>query len=74
MDGFEGYCHDLGRLLREIALDAKHSYATEKSEFAAGYMAGFHRVVSLMQQQCQAFGIPLEKIGLDGVDPDRDLV
>jgi hypothetical protein len=30
--------------------------------------------VSLMQQQCVGFGVPLEEIRLDGIDPDQDLV
>jgi hypothetical protein len=34
---------------------------------------GFHRVVSLAQQQAAAFGLELEELGLAGVDPNRDL-
>ena len=30
-------------------------------------------IVSLMQQQAGAFGIPLSDLALDGVDPERDL-
>lgn len=37
-------------------------------------MAGFHRVISLMQQQAEAFDIPFEGIGLDGIDPGEELV
>jgi len=74
MDVFENYCHDLGQLIREMALEAKQDYVSKETDFAAGYMAGFHRIVSLMQQQCVAFGVPLEKSRLDGIDPDKDLV
>jgi len=35
---------------------------------------GFHEVVSLMQEQAIAFGIPLDAIGLEGVEPERDLL
>jgi len=44
------------------------------TDFSTGYMAGFHRVVSLMQQQAEAFDIPLEEIGLQEIDADEDLV
>ena len=68
------YLRDLGFLIRELALDSKRSASEINSDFAIGYMAGFHRVVSLMQQQAEAFGIPLKDIGLDGIDPDVELV
>ena len=32
------------------------------------------RVVSLMQQQALAFGIELEDVQIDNLEPDRDLV
>ena len=74
MDVFKYYCHDLGYLIREMALEAKQDHVSNGTDFTAGYMAGFRRVVSLMQQQCVGFGVPLEEIRLDGIDPDQDLV
>ena len=71
---YENYLRDLGLLIREMALESKQAMDEKKTDFSTGYMAGFHRVVSLMQQQADGFGIPLEKIGLDGIDPDEDLV
>ena len=71
---YEGYLHDLGVLIKEMALEAKQTAKHTESEFAIGYMAGFHRVVSLMQQQAEAFGIPLKNLALDGIDPDSELV
>ncbi len=68
------YLRDLGYLLRELAVEAKQKATASQSEFATGYMAGFHRVVSLMQQQAEAFEIPLEDLELDGFDPDSELV
>jgi len=35
---------------------------------------GYHRVLSLMQQQAESFQIPLEELGLDNFDPDIDLI
>ena len=34
----------------------------------------FHEVISLMQQQVQAFGIPLEDLGLDDIQPEKELL
>lgn len=74
----QNYLFDLGRLVKEYALTAveerdKHQDEATR-EFYDGYVSGFHRVVSLMQQQALAFGIDLKDIQLDGIDPDRDLV
>jgi hypothetical protein len=71
---YENFLHDLGILIKEMALEAKQNATQDQTDFAFGYMAGFHRVVSLMQQQAEAFGIPLETVALDGIDPDSELV
>ena len=71
---YQDYLLDLGILVKEIALEAKKEATKSSTDFAFGYMAGFHRVVSLMQQQAEAFGIPLKEIGLDEIDPNDELV
>lgn len=72
---WENYLLDLGVLLREMATDARdRAKGPSATQFDLGYMAGFHRVVSLMQQQAEAFGIPVDAVSLQGIDPDRDLV
>lgn len=72
---FEDYLRDTGALIREFALEAKSKVEESgRSDFSVGYMAGFHRVVSLMQQQAAAFNIPVEKLALNGLDPDEELV
>ena len=71
---YENYLMDLGTLVKEMALEAKQQSVEKNTDFYTGYMAGFHRVVSLMQQQAEAFDISLEDIGLDGIDADEDLV
>lgn len=64
-------------LLLEFAREAKEKLdatrGTEESNFYAGYVMGFHRVISLMQQQADAFGIDLKEVGLEGIEPNRDL-
>jgi len=74
----KNYLLDLGQLVKEYALEAvaereKHR-GQPVQEFYEGYVLGFHRIVSLMQQQALAFGIDLKALRLDGIEPDRDLV
>lgn len=65
---------DTSRLLLEAAIAAR-AVATEGGDaFDRGRLSALHEVVSLMQQQAQAFGVPLADLGLEGVDPDRDLL
>jgi len=71
---FEGYLWDLGCLVKELAIESQLVAREKNTDFSMGYMAGFHRIVSLMQQQAEAFGIPIDKIGLDGIDPNIHLV
>jgi hypothetical protein len=71
---YQDYLKDLGFLIKEMAFEAKKKASESGTDFSVGYMAGFHRIVSLMQQQAEAFGIPFEKIGLDGIDADEDLI
>lgn len=74
---FRLYSLATNELLLEFAREAKlQAYATrgtEAGEFNAGYLMGFHRVVSLMQQQAAAFGLELHELGLADIDPNRDL-
>lgn len=73
-----GYVRDLGLLIKEKAFDAKHakesSVGTANHQFDLGRLMAFHEVISLMQQQAEAFGIPFEEIGLTDVDPDHVLL
>ena len=75
---FEHYLFDLGRLVREYALAAVEERQKQEDsaslEFYEGYILGFHRIVSLMQQQALAFGIELKDLQLEGIEPDRALV
>jgi hypothetical protein len=73
-NAYQLYLGDLGYLIRELAVESKRVATDKQTDFAVGYMAGFHRVVSLMQQQADAFGIPLTDLALDGFDPDSELV
>jgi hypothetical protein len=75
---FKNYLSDLGQLVKEYALAAVEEREKHRGqpmqEFYDGYVLGFHRFVSLMQQQALAFGINLKDLHLDEIEPDRDLV
>lgn len=75
---WQNYLSDLARLVKEYALEAVEEREKHRNEptqeFYGGYVLGFHRIVSLMQQQAIAFDIDLKEIQLDSIEPDRDLV
>ena len=52
--------------------------AITKSEnpeaYNLGYLMAWHEIVSLMQSQATQFNIDLQSIGLEGIDPERDLL
>ena len=74
----QNYLFDLGGLVKEYARAAVQERQQQQDqasrEFYDGYVLGLHRIISLMQQQAQAFGIDLKDLQLDGIEPDRDLV
>jgi len=76
---FKNYLYDLGYLIKEEALASKKerdqkSRNSRKFTFQEGRLAAFHYIIGLMQQQAEAFGIPLEELRLDDIDPDKDLL
>lgn len=77
MNAEQLYLQDLGVLLKEMALKAreerKNASASER-DYALGRLMAMHEVVSLMQQQARSFGIALEDIRLEDIEPERDLV
>lgn len=77
-DQCTGYLRDLGFTIREKALEAKRTNdaVPENTDggFSLGRLMAFHEVVSLMQQQADAFSISLAEIGLADIDPEKDLL
>jgi hypothetical protein len=75
MDGIAAnYLCDLGALLVEQAQEAKFEAARTQQPYDLGRSFGLYQAVSLMVQQADAFGFGHSEIGLEGVDPDRDLL
>lgn len=75
---YKYYLLDLGFLLKELALEAKADRELFKDHadnlYFIGQLYGYHRVISLMQQQAESFGIPLSDLRLEGIEPERDLL
>jgi hypothetical protein len=69
---------DLIRILRENSIETKARrdtvVAPNERIFESGRLIAYNEVISLFQQQAIAFQIPLKELGLENVDPDKDLV
>ena len=67
------YLHDLGFILRELTLEATQQAAaargTDAEEWQSGRSMAYWEVISLMQQQAEAFGLPFDQLAIDGLDP-----
>ncbi len=72
------FLRDLGDLIRAEALKSKDEYrsarGSEDEAFRSGRLMAYYEVVSLMRSQAEAFGVPVEALRLDGLDPERDLL
>jgi hypothetical protein len=69
-EAHKNYLRDLGYLIKEAAEEARSSYlakAAESDAYDLGYLMAYHRIVTLMQQQAEAFGIPLADVSLDNI-------
>lgn len=75
-DTFSLYLKDLVYLAKERARSAKLAVDTapeEQREFRSGVLMGWYSLIAMMQSQARAFGIPLDSLGLEDIDPERDL-
>lgn len=74
---YKNYLRDLSYLLIEAALESRDSTKIKTGEdriYELGRSMAYYEVISLMQQQCDAFGINLKAISMDRIDPDKDLL
>lgn len=74
---YQLYLQDVGLLVKEYALEAKKSADGKDGDdriFYRGIVFGYHAVLNLMQQEAEAFGIGLEELRLDDINPDHDLL
>lgn len=76
-DKYKSYLVDLIALLKQQAREAKEDAdapAEVCDSFNNGCLMGYHMVISLMKNQAFAFSIDQAEIGLDDIDPERDLL
>ncbi|MBF8262480.1 MAG: hypothetical protein HW387_145 [Parachlamydiales bacterium] len=75
-DKFENYIFDLGKLIKEKALEAKRikESSSNDDKYNIGYLMAFHEVIDIMKQQAVAFKIKQKDVGLDDMDPDSELL
>ena len=76
---YKHYLLDLGEIVKARALEVKEERTKETQgapgyDFQCGRLVAFNEIVSILQQQAEGFGINLEELNLDDIDPDRDLI
>lgn len=72
---YKDYLMDLGPELKNFAFEAKEAFHNDRTNrFKDGYYCAFHRVISYIMQQAEGFDIDLKELGLDDIDPDKDLI
>lgn len=70
---YKNYLIDLVKLLIEDAFEAKKSANKEPNEFNNGKVIGYYEVLDTIQNQATAFYIDKNEIGLNKINPDKDL-
>lgn len=77
-DRYKLYLRDLGSQLKEYAFQARMQREAHRGHELEAYFMGelhaYHGVISLLQQEAKGFQIPLEELGLNDINPDRDLL
>lgn len=65
---YAGYIRDVVYLLREKAAEIASENQRNESPFDEGREAAYREVLAIMQNQADVFGVPKNKICLDGFD------
>lgn len=78
-DTYENFLRELNEEVISRARQAKKEYGDtsndpEKRSIAWGTLLALYGVLTLIKQQAEGFNIPESKIGLKGIDPDRELL
>ncbi len=71
-DAYKDFVRDLVYLLRETAAEARRRSAAGSSDFDSGRASAYVEVLSLMQNQADAFQLPRDELLLSGFDPETD--
>ena len=65
---------DLVRELVDMAKATKIEATRTGADFDKGRQFAFYEVVSLLTQYADVFGVERAEVGLEGIDPDNDLL
>jgi hypothetical protein len=72
---YKKYLIKLTPLLKEYALKAKEKYHNNKDNmFNSGYYCAFHGIMGLVMLLTIGPDLDLKELGLDNLDPDKDLI
>lgn len=73
----KGYLIDSITLLKEQAREAKKEADNPKDgseDYSKGEVTAYHKVISMMKNQAYLFDLEQEDIGLEDIEPERDLL
>ena len=68
------YLRDLGDQLVRLHHDRSSEHDRTNSDFEAGHRLAVYEVITVMLTQAEAFGLTAADVGLESVDPERDLL
>ena len=73
-DRFKNYLVDLGLIVKGKAMEAAATKKKSGEAYNLGYLMAWHEIISLMQSQAAQFKIDLALIGVEEINPERDLL
>lgn len=66
---YEAYCRTIATPLKEYTEWAIKMYhekrETDEESYYTGYLCGFHRIITLMQQQSEMYRLDWKQLGID---------
>lgn len=68
------YVYTLLKEAKEVKMKRDKSECNPEKNFYDGMFLGFYKIIDPLYDQALCWDIPLEKIGLDNIVPDRDLL
>ena len=75
---YSNYCLNLGTLIREAAVEGKKQMESRQMivdlSYEMGRQMAYHEIVAMMRAQAKVCGLSMADIGLDGLDPMRDIL
>ncbi|MDP8916026.1 MAG: hypothetical protein M3M95_02250 [Pseudomonadota bacterium] len=72
---YRSYVSVLGEALREVTVEAiqgrNEALGSASEDFRSGYLCGFHRVITLMQQTAEVWNIPPDELGVADISESQ---